>query len=66
MKEKEEARKGLFKKGVTAEDARKKRTDLSNQIRKEKKETRIAKKRQVLLWFVYYINSKLINQKSHK
>lgn len=49
MKEKEEARKGLFKKGVTAEDARKKRTDLSNQIRKEKKETRIAKKRQVLL-----------------
>lgn len=41
------SRNDLFKKGISAEDARKKRTDLTNQLRKEKKENKIAKKRQV-------------------
>lgn len=49
LKDREDTRKQAFKKGVSAEDARKKRVDLTNQLRKEKKDTRMAKKRAVLL-----------------
>lgn len=54
LKEREDIWKEGFKKGVSAEDARKKRVDLTNQIRKEKKESRLSKKRCVSSFCLYF------------
>lgn len=58
LRDREDNWKEGFKKGISAEDARKKRVDLTNQIRKEKKESRLSKRRCVfsLLIIIYIAN----------
>jgi importin subunit alpha-1 len=46
-RDKQEQRKNNFKKGITAEDSRRKREELSNEIRKNKREEGLLKKRVV-------------------